>query len=76
LGIWLLAPKASYEKSITNAEVSIADLTPGRYRVSWWNDTTGRLVFEEYLFVGAEGRVRLVAPRFTRHIAATLHRRV
>ena len=78
--LWLFNPQASWEnvvvkkqtpQTITNVEVVVKDLAPGKYRVQWWDTQAGKVSKETSIAVSGP-TLRLVVPAFDRDIACKI----
>ncbi len=70
--VWLLGPKAGYGEGVAGATVTWAGMTPGTYRLRWYDDAEGTWADGGAIEVGADGVARAAAPEFVRHIAGLL----
>lgn len=52
-------------------KVTIPNLTPGRYRVQWWNTTTGEVLTTRTVTVAADKRLTVETPSVTSDVALT-----
>ena len=72
VALWLHAPRAGYGRPVNGASLTLRDLTPGRWRLTWMDDTTGAVLRVEERDL--TGEVRLDVPAFARHLAGLLER--
>ncbi|HWI59637.1 MAG TPA: hypothetical protein VNZ22_20580, partial [Bacillota bacterium] len=78
--LWLLDPAAAWGKvvvakqtpgEITAKELTLSNLPPGKYHVTWW-DTRRGIALEETNASSNDGALRVAAPQFTRDIACKI----
>jgi hypothetical protein len=65
--LWVLAPRSNYGATVAGTRLSVARLTPGRYRVTWRNDVSGEIVATSALVAAAQS-TKVDVPAFARHI--------
>jgi len=72
--IWLLGPRKTYGQTVSRAQVTLSDLSPGIWRAQWMDDVDGTPIATTRAQVGEDGRARFPVPAFSQHIAARLER--
>ncbi len=70
--LWLLAPGEGWGEPIVRARITVRDLGPGRWRVTWIDDVSGAELATEERDLGSVAV--LSVPTFARHVAAILER--
>jgi hypothetical protein len=72
VALWVHAPRARYGDAVRGASLTVHGLAPGRFRITWMDDTSGvELRAEEH---DLAGEARVEVPAFTRHVAGLLER--
>jgi hypothetical protein len=76
--VWVHGPADRYGKPVSGLAVSLGGIGAGRWRATWVDDETGQDLATGEVLVQAHaqpgGRVALIAPTFTRHVALLLER--
>jgi hypothetical protein len=73
VAVWVHAPRSGYGEPVKGARLTLRGLAPGRWRVTWVDDTTGLDKLNAVVEVAADAAT-LDVPRFSRHLAALAER--